>query len=73
MAATGNSVPKRLKSTAFQHPDLPGLKYRNEKGEFETISFQQFYRMVKIFGTALADLGIERKNHVGIISDNRYE
>ncbi|MFP4562343.1 MAG: AMP-dependent synthetase/ligase [Spirochaetia bacterium] len=73
MAATGNTVPKRLKSTAFQHPDLPGLKYRNEKGEFETISYRQFFHMVKIFGTALVDLGIERKSHVGIISDNRYE
>jgi long-chain acyl-CoA synthetase len=73
MAATGNTVPKRLKSTAFQHPDLPGLMYRNEKGEFDTISFQQFYRMVKVIGTALAELGIERKRHVGIISDNRYE
>lgn len=73
MAATGNTVPKRLKSAAFQFPDLPGLIHRNEKGEFETISYQEFYRMVKIFGTALAELGVVRESHVGIISDNRYE
>lgn len=68
-----DTVPKRIRSTAGRHPELPALMTKNAQGEFESTTYKQLYEQVKQCAAGLASLGIKRGEHVGIISDNRQE
>jgi len=68
-----DTVPRRIRSTASQHPDLTALQTKNKEGEFIPLSFRDFYEEIKIIASGLHEIGIERGHHVGIISDNRQE
>jgi long-chain acyl-CoA synthetase len=68
-----DTVPKRLRYTAGEYPDYPALLSKDEQGEFQEISFKDFFRIAGEFAGGLHELGVKRKDHVGIISDNRKE
>jgi len=42
-------------------------------GKFEPVTYKEFYSKVEKFGTGLLDIGINKFDHVGLISDNRFE
>ncbi len=73
MFATGDTVPKRLKSITSFYPDSPSLLYKDENEEFQAVTFQEFYDTVKKLGTCLLDMGVKRGDHIGLISDNCKE
>jgi len=68
-----DTVPKRIRFTASQHPDLIALQTKNRQGDFVPLSFRDFYAEIKIIASGLHEIGIQRGHHVGIISDNRQE
>lgn len=68
-----DTVPKRVRAVAAAYADRPALMVKNEEGEFEEISYREFYNTISSLGTGLNDLGIKRGDHVAIISDNRME
>src|SRR6056297_1788174 len=68
-----DTVPKRIRSTVGQHPDLSALMVKNAQGEFESTTYKQLYEEMKQCAAGLASIGIKRGDHVGIISDNRKE
>ncbi len=68
-----DTVPKRIRSTAGRHPDLTALMYKDQQGEFNSISYKSLYEQVKQCAAGLNTIGIARGDHVGIISDNRKE
>ena len=68
-----DTVPKRIRSTAGQHPGLTALMYKDSQGEFISITYKELYEQIKQFAAGLNSLGISRGNHIGIISDNRKE
>ena len=51
--------------------DFPVLKYRNEKGEWPSISWGQFQSQVRLAANAMAVLGVEEEDNVGIFSQNK--
>ncbi len=52
--------------------DRPAFKVK--KGEqFVAISYQEFYKRINQFGTGLLELGFQRGDHIGLISENRLE
>ena len=53
--------------------DFPVLKYRNEKGEWPSISWGQFQSQVRLAANAMAVLGVEEEDNVGIFSQNKPE
>jgi long-subunit acyl-CoA synthetase (AMP-forming) len=42
-------------------------------GKFEPITYKEFYNKVEKFGTGLLAIGINKFDHVGLISENRFE
>lgn len=68
-----DTVPKRVRAAAKAYADIPALMVKNDDGEFEEISYREFYKTISSLGTGLNELGIKRGDHVAIISDNRME
>lgn len=61
-----------LKNSVNLYGDRTAFKIKKE-GKFVPITYQEFYKKVEIFGTGLLNIGIEKFDHVGLISDNRFE
>src|SRR6056297_1845470 len=59
-----NSVQKNQERVAFK------IK---EKGRFAPITYQELYHKIKCFGTGLHHVGVNKFDHVGLVSDNRLE
>ena len=48
--------------------------FKVKKGRiFEPVSYKEFYNKVESLGTGLLSVGIEKFDHVGLITDNRLE
>lgn len=67
------SLPKLLKRVAFEHPSLTAQYTRNANGEFDQLSFADFYEIMLDFGAGLISMGHARGDHIGLIADNRKE
>lgn len=53
--------------------DRPAYVYKTDKpGKFREITYKQFAKDIKSFGTSLVNLGLKDKR-IAVISDNRYE
>ena len=70
---TPNTLPKRIKATALKYPEKPALMSKDENGDFQNITFKEFYEKIKILGTGLHKLGVKKNDHVAIMSDNCKE
>ena len=53
--------------------DYAVLKYRNDKGEWVDITWGQFQSQVRQAANAMAVLGVEEEDNVGIFSQNKPE
>lgn len=58
---------------ARRYGDLPALASRLGSGRFRPVSYQDLYELGACLGTALIELGLQAREHVGLISDNRVE
>ena len=67
------TLTERLKKVSEKYPGNTALMHKDENGDFIKISHSEMYSIVRTLGTGLAAEGIKRGDHVGIISDNRYE
>ena len=67
------TLTERLKKVSEKYPGNTALMHKNNNGDFDKITHSELYLKVKAFGAGLAAAGIKRGDHVGIISDNRYE
>ncbi len=68
-----DTLAKRIRSVAENSPNYIAQMSKNGGEEFSSVSYRELYEQVKALGTRLAELGIERGEHVGLISDNRRE
>lgn len=73
MEATGDTIPKRMRSVADLYPNHAAVYTKNSDNEFVSTTFFEFYRLSAVLGNALNDFGVRRGDHIGIISDNREE
>lgn len=67
------TLPKLLRRIAAEHPATVAQYTRNAQGEFDEVSFADFYRIVLDYAAGLKVLGTSRGDHVGLIADNRKE
>ncbi len=68
-----NTLPKLLKRVAREHPTLAAQYTRNDAGEFDALSFAEFYAITLDFAAGLLSIGHARGDHIGLIADNRKE
>jgi len=67
-----NTIFEMLKNTVDANKDR--IAFQIKKGrKFTSISYQEFYKKVKNFGTGLYSIGIKSFDHVGLVSENRFE
>lgn len=58
---------------AERYGDLPAFASRVKKGVFKPVSYRDLYDYGLFLGTALIELGIESRDHVALLADNRVE
>lgn len=67
------TVTKLIRTSAEQWPEIPAQYKRLKNGEFEKISYREMYQTGLDFGAGLLSIGVQRKDLVGLIADNRAE
>ena len=67
------TVPKMLKATSEQFPEVVGQMKRIKNGQFEPVLYREEYQYGLDFGAALLSIGVQRRDPIGLISDNRAE
>lgn len=73
-----NNLKELLVQTAQLNGDRPIFKFKkrmykkDEKVEFNVMTYKEFSKEVDAFGTALNSLGLQKKR-IAVISKNRYE
>lgn len=58
---------------AEKYGDLPAFATRVKSGVFKPVSYGALYDFGLFLGSALIELGLEARNHVALLSDNRVE
>ncbi|HOX33421.1 MAG TPA: long-chain fatty acid--CoA ligase [Spirochaetales bacterium] len=67
------TVPLLFLEQAKANPDIVAQYVKDGSGEFQPISYAELAEGVKRFAAGLLELGLERGDRVGLISDNRRE
>lgn len=69
-----DTLPKLLKEIVEKYPDAQAQGFKKTRdGNFIFLTYREVYLKVKAFACGLAELGVVRGDHIGIISDNRAE
>ena len=66
------TLPDMLKNSVQKNQERAAFKIK-EKGRFVPITYQELYYKIKCFGTGLHHVGVNKFDHVGLVSDNRLE
>lgn len=68
-----NTIPKILREIAQKYPDVEAQMQKDKKGVFQPVLYKELLENAYNFGAGLLSLGVERGDHIGIISDDRKE
>ena len=68
-----DTVPKMIKKSSETYGDIVAQYKRLKNGEFEPVTYRDMYQIALDFCAALLQLGIQREEPIGLISDNRAE
>ncbi|HCL90781.1 MAG TPA: long-chain fatty acid--CoA ligase, partial [Candidatus Atribacteria bacterium] len=66
------TLHEMLRNSVNLYGDRTAFKVK-KGGKFEPITYKEFYNKVEKFGTGLLAIGINKFDHVGLISENRFE
>jgi len=66
------TLHEMLRNSVNLYGDRTAFKVK-KGGKFEPITYKEFYDKVEKFGTGLLAIGINKFDHVGLISENRFE
>jgi long-chain acyl-CoA synthetase len=67
------TIAKLLREAVQGNPDHGVQLVKDSAGTFQEITWRRLYEESKSFGAGLLSLGVQRGDHVGIISDNMKE
>lgn len=69
-----DTLPKIFKEIAETYPDSPAQGFKKTRdGNFIFLTYREVHHIVRHFAAGLAELGVVRGDHIGLISDNRPE
>jgi len=66
------TLNEMLRNSVSLYGNRTAFKVKKNE-EFAPITYKEFYNKVEKFGTGLLGIGIEKLDHVGLVSDNRFE
>lgn len=67
------NIADLFREAAVRYGDAPAFGAREKKGEVAFLSFRQLYERGLNLATGLIDLGVDARDHVAILADNRLE
>lgn len=67
------TVPRLVREVIRANPDVPAQYFKNEKGDFESVTFKEMWDNAMSFGAGLLALGSVRGEKIGFIADDRKE
>ena len=67
------SIPGLLKRTVNNYPDYPALRFKNQKKEYDTVTYRQYEKKVHQTAKAFMKLGLEAHHSVGVLAFNCAE
>ena len=68
------TIPSLFQEIAHMHPDVISQYSRGGEGNhFQPTTYRELYGIIEGLSFALADLGIAKGDHIGLICDNRKE
>ena len=68
-----NTIPRLLRRMAEQNPQIPAQYMKQEDGTFIPRTYAELRDEVDAFAAGLMSIGIDRGDHVGLVSENRPE
>jgi long-chain acyl-CoA synthetase len=69
----GSTLPEVYSNAALRYDGLPGFCKKDKSGAFVPISFRETYERGLDLATSLIALGLQPREHVGLLADNRLE
>ncbi|GAG62980.1 unnamed protein product [marine sediment metagenome] len=66
------TLNEMVRNSVNLYGDRTAFKVKKD-GKFEPVTYKEFHNKVKKFGTGLLSIGIEKFDHVSLVSDNRFE
>lgn len=69
----GSTLAEVFANAARRFDGLPAFCRKNKAGSFVPLGFRELYEKGLDLATALIALGVEAREHVGLIADNRLE
>ena len=73
MISSKDTLAQRLKLICAKYADLNIFLIKDQNKDFQPLKFRDFWEELKIYGAGLAEIGIKKDDHIGIISENRKE
>jgi long-chain acyl-CoA synthetase len=70
---SANTLAVLFREAADHFGELPAFATKDPAGVYQPTSFRQLYEDGLALATALIDLGLRPRDHVGLLSDNRLE
>jgi len=67
-----NTLNEMLALSAEKFKDRPAFKVKKH-GQFVPVNYNELHQNVQEFGTGLLELGFKKGDHIGLISENRFE
>jgi long-chain acyl-CoA synthetase len=67
------TLPLMLRERAWSTPAVVAQYAKDAEGRFQPTTYRQFYDKIRFIASGLLELGVQRGDHIGIISDNRQE
>lgn len=68
-----DTIAGLYKGAAERFEERPSFATKDSGGTFQAISFRELYDRGLALATALIDLGLQAREHVGLLADNRLE
>ena len=66
------TLPEMFRLSVEKFPEIPALM-GSVKGKYKSITYLQMSKKIRSFGMGLIALGVQDKNHVALLSENRPE
>jgi long-chain acyl-CoA synthetase len=70
---SANTLAALYREAAERFGELPAFAAKDSSGVYQPKSYRQLYEDGLALATALIDLGLRQREHVGLLSDNRPE
>ncbi|MBD5781437.1 AMP-binding protein [Pelagicoccus sp. NFK12] len=68
-----DNLAEMYRLAAERYGDRPAFASRIRKGVYQPVSYRDLYDFGLYLGTALIELGVDARDHVGLLADNRVE